>query len=837
MVDKTLPESEEIQQNELRAAYVGKYFQSETENGKQYSKCLISNCERRLPGIQIGSLETHLRVAHNMSRRSKRTFDASTSIGIGGPPTLEHTIERDVIQLKQNLSESADARKYFQIVLEDGKIFSKCLIKDCMRQIAGNHLHNLKRHLSVHDATAHSSDDEDEVDNTLGHAAVNDDTAPTYFRFVTVDGRLYSKCLIRGCKRRLAYSHLSSFKRHLRCHKMEVQKQPNGSLNKHKYFEYINENGKFYSKCLIDGCGHRLAGNHAGNLNRHLLRAHNIRVQITKKYIGIGKYFLKVEIGGKIFTKCLIKNCGHRMSGNNLENQKRHLVAIHKINVNNLKRFFRNTRRTNSLSTTIKGPEVVEQSKDNVTQSTINEDRTGTPQVETADERGICDRVLNVASSIASPPGNCFSINRDVLDKTISHSETANRFQVIEMQPSLLQSTEVRKYFERFDKGGKSFSRCLINKCDYHMTGNHLGNMRRHLVKAHNSAPDHLKQHSTTSNSSSNENCDIIEMDGTVCLNEDAEIPSIKPICSSRLNEGLLDNVNSEPSPIAEQKSVDNTHRLSNENSHNDVGRAVDVRKYFKPIDANGKLYSRCLREGCNFYMTGNKLGNLKRHLKGVHKMNIPSRFQTQTSTLDDVRKFYRTVIQYGKIQSVCLITGCRYRMAGKHLGNLKRHLNNRHNVPKEKLLIDEELCSETPNASIVVDEPQSTTSHNVDLHAITEDSYDPSELKVEQNLPKNVRKYFRTESDGSKIYSKCLLKHCECRIAGEHVFGLKRHLIQMHLGKSQSISTCRLCFEYTDNALDILADGSYIANTIRLHFPTDEVRRSTSENSKSQNL
>lgn len=837
MEDKTLVESEEIQQNELRAAYVGKYFQIETEDGKQYSKCSISNCERRLPGIQIGSLETHLRVAHNMSRCSKRTTEAGTSIGIGGPPTLDLTIESDVIQLKQNLSESADVRKYFQIVFEDGKIFSKCLIKDCTRQIAGNHLNNLKRHLSVHDATAHSSDDEDEVDSTLGHAAVNDDTAPTYFRFVTVDGRLYSKCLIRGCNRRLASSHVSSFKRHLRCHNMEVQNQPKGSFNKHKYFEYIKENGKFCSKCLIDGCGQRLAGNHGGNLNRHLFRAHNMRVQITNKNKGIGKYFQKVEIGGKMFSKCLIKNCGHRMSGNNLENQKRHLVAIHKYNVNNLKRFFRNTRRKNSLSTKIKGPEVVEQSKDNVTKSTINEDRTETPQVETANEREICDRLLNVARSIASPPGNCDSISQDVLDKTVSHSETTNRFQVVDLQPSLLQSSEVREYFECFDKGGKSFSRCLINKCNYEMGGNHLGNMRRHLVRAHYRAPDHLKQHSTTSNSPSNENCDISEMHGTICLNEDAKIPSIPPICSSRLNEGPLENVNREPGPITEQKSVDSTHRFSNENSHNDAGRAVDVRKYFETIDANGKLYSRCLREGCNFYMAGKKSGNLKRHLNGIHKMNLPSRFMSQTSTLHEVRKFYRTVIENGKFHSVCLITGCGYRMVGKHLGNLKRHLNNRHNLPKEKLLIDEELCSETPNAPITVDEPQSSTSHNADLHAITEGSYVASELQVERNLPKNVRKYFRTESDGSKIYSKCLLQHCECRIAGEHVFGLKRHLTQRHLAKSQSISTCRLCFEYTDNALDIFADGSYIANTIRLHFPTDEVRRSTSENFKSQNL
>lgn len=59
--------SNEIQRTELGTVDVGKYFQTVTESGKQISKCLVKNCGRRLEGNQIGNLETHMNVAHNMN--------------------------------------------------------------------------------------------------------------------------------------------------------------------------------------------------------------------------------------------------------------------------------------------------------------------------------------------------------------------------------------------------------------------------------------------------------------------------------------------------------------------------------------------------------------------------------------------------------------------------------------------------------------------------------------------------------------------------------------------------------------------------------------------------
>lgn len=812
MWDNTLPESEASQRNELE---VGKYFQNVTEDGNQYSVCLMSDCGRRLAGGQVGNLRTHLSVAHNIRARPSETecvsLDADTSNDTTASLPLGDTEGSDPMRMKQNLSESADARKYFQIVTENGKIYSKCLVRSCSRLIAGSRLNNLKRHLKCfHDSKPNPSDDDDDdvVDNPeSGCAPVPEDSARKYFRFVTVDGKLYSECLIRGCKRRLADNVPSSWKRHLKSHRMEVRAQSN-TFNCRRYFQSVTENGKLYSKCLIEGCNHRLSGNHGGNLNRHLIVHHDMTVPMKRQINStIEKIFQKVEIDGKVFTKCLMKGCHHRIFEHNSENQKRHMHTEHNMNwayYNKYKvpnrRGRRNTGRNQSQLVGAEGPNSIPTTKNGGSATSQN-------ALGMANERKFSDQVRKVARPIPSSSGKRGRKWPDIAGKTVC---LPNGF-----HPYSLERSEVRKYFQSADDDGIVYSKCLVVSCNYILAGAHLGNMRRHLIRAHNT----------------------IERD---------------------------------PHDI---------QRDSSELCPNESAIVKDVRKYYESVEIDGKLHSRCLVGNCNSHLTGLKLANMRRHLIVIHKMNSPlqPRILQKQAEGEDVRKYFRIFSEYGKLYSECLVNDCKHRQAGNHLSNLKRHLRMRHEMDREttticdnisggtstdsvgltdstaiaitdsaaltdcaamtasasQLLMDQESDeSNTPNTPVnladrnCVDDAESNvmSSNSAAQLPNTEERLDTNELLGQQNKLDNVRKYFQTVTEDGKIYSKCLMKNCGRRLAGKRGWEMKRHLIRIHYMNSESMSTCRLCFQQKNDAIDIFNGTTHVANIIRLHFPSDEV-------------
>lgn len=588
MWEDTLPAIEESLQTQPETSDVGKYFLSVTENGTQYLKCVMKNCGRRLTGNRIGTLETHMNVAHNMNFLSTSTgnVDKSTKSIV-----CEDVINGLANQVEQNLSESADVRKYFQLITEDSKQYSKCLIKNCMRRISGNHLNNLKRHLkAVHDANSNpwSSEEDDALDNGTqvsgeGECVTeNDDTAKVrqHFRIIIEDSKLYSKCLLRGCKRRLAGNHLHNLKRHLNHgHNMKVDLKPkkNSSTGPRKFFQRVDFNGRTFSKCLIKDCEIRLAGDHWLHLSRHLETEHDI----------------------KSFSAS-----------------------------------------TESLSD--------------------DEQMDDEPNQQQAIEECI--------------EGDAFQASENATDKLCSLLATETFDESIVENTSLM-CKDARKYFQCITENGKSYSRCLIKNCSRRIDGISKEKLTRHL-----------------------------------CL----------------------------------------AHKMSSE--------IEDARTFFKCEITDDKVFSVCLIQNCSRRIVGDHLNNLKKHLRGAHDMIIKPSCREMKSEMEDARKYFESFTENGKIYSRCLIDDCDCRIAGNHLWNLKRHL----------------------------------TKHNIHINSVTTDNRNGSESDGPN------RKNDKMASEGTSQPSA-----------------------------SAIVETCRLCFEQRENTIDIFSTSRNIAKVLRLHFPNNEVNYS----------
>lgn len=508
-----MPNSEESHQNEQETTNVERYFQSVTESGKQYMKCLMKDCGRRLAGNKIANanFETHMNVAHNMNFHStsaeRPNYDDRSADNTTLLPLLGHANESAADQIEQNLSESADVRKYFHLITEDEKPYSKCLIKNCMRRIAGNHLNNLKRHLkNVHDAASNpwSGDDDTEVEDETelpgGDGAIESDVAAKvrqHFRIIIEDGKLYSKCLLRACRRRLVGNNLHNLKRHLNHgHNIKIALKPrnNSLMGPEKFFQRVEIDGQLVSKCLIKECDRQLAGDHRLNLEKHLQTAHDIKsysgsaesfgddVQAADNSIeqsmnetavavqenvsdklgsllatdtfdesiventsllckDARRYFQCITENGKSYSRCLIRNCSRRIDGISKEKLTRHLCIAHKMSseITDARNFFKCEKTNGKLNSVC--------------------------LIQNCTRRIVGNHLNNLKKHL-----------RGAHDMIIRPS---NREMNAEME-------DARKYFKSVTENGKLFSKCLMDDCDCLIAGNHLYNLKRHIITKHN---------------------------------------------------------------------------------------------------------------------------------------------------------------------------------------------------------------------------------------------------------------------------------------------------------------------------------------------------------------
>lgn len=741
--DGVMSDAFQIHQNASETDF-GKYFQSITENEAMYSVCMVKDCSRRFSG-NVESLKTHLSVAHNMILNSTAAMCSNFNEKSTDETASTCDTGENAVQIQAN---EADVRKYFQLCKQhDGSLYSKCLIENCSHILAGNHKANLQRHaMRVHKMTF----------------------KPWSRKKLDVDA--YVSAALQSSSDESSDSDM-----------FEMETYLPESADVRQYFRiYHADDGKTYSEC--NRCKRKLAGNHKGNLMRHLIDGHHMRTNRMpekKPRQDPRKYFQTTTIDGVLYSKCLIKHCNVQLAGNHILNLDRHLKKEHS-------------------------------------------------GADDANAALITDETRGIASSTESP----LTVPK-LTDFSMQQRENQDE---IENENSCIQQNncDVRKFFQRYIENDDIYNICLINKCNRRLTGNHKGNLMRHLVNAHNV------------------NLYTMSADGPLEVAEKADSPEPPRKATIRSHKPPLQRTQLQI-PFEEIP-----HEITN------------AYEFFEAIVINGKTYSQCLVNDCKRRMAGKHKGNLLRHLRNAHNMHV-SRFQKHINKprrkiKQLARDYFRLVVVNEIVYSDCMIENCTRRLSGNHLGNLARHLVHAHKInvygeSEDGCQADEssvenfvdsfnEDSSESDpfrdDASTAHKMPSSISvesliaDHNVEDYRASDDQYQnefPYQNEEflfqedEDDSTGDAHDYYRTvvEDDG-QIYSECLIVDCDQRMAGKDRDDLMRHLCQAHdiIIEDQrepfAIHTCRLCFEEKHDVVDVSTKN--IAGMIRMHFPSQVKER-----------
>lgn len=890
---------------------VGKYFLSVTEGGKQYSICLITDCCRRFEGNNIDDLKTHLNVAHYMKLYSA----PSTTVDDDMESTSSYLVtsikdEEDPIGWLQEGSENApeeeqstseipaetlidlqkvvsdehaitettakhkDVRDYFHVFTENNKAHAKCLVANCQLTLSGNHSGNMFKHLKA----AHKMDI---LPRKLSQIARKQ--TRKYFRTMSENGKMFSKCLIRGCNFRTVSALMKDFATHLgsahnmKLFSMSIGRFPsadecladksnemeqneydgivsssrateralvdaniipvqanatNTSNDVRNFFRVFTENGKIFSKCLVNECELQLSGNHSHNMLKHLRRAHKMidlqprgrRRDFIRfpdqtnetETTNVREFFEAMSENGKIYSKCLVTNCELRLSGNHLGNMMKHLRRAHKMSLMPGRRGKNGKKPPPNLITL-----------DQITPASVS----GSAVISAGEENAI------------------------MLPQT--DIDVSSKFRT-------LKPSYARKYFRSFMENSKFYSECLVQDCNVRLDGNSSAIMMTHIKSAHNEGnlqlrpiPQKKKHHTHKFFRAFIEN----GIEYSECL-----------ICNRPLRGNHRGNLS---------KHLQRSHNIAmathrNETSRIQSGRDPNqTRQYFRTFTLDGRIYSECLAGNCNSRLRGKHLGSLFLHLQRLHKNLFTDALQdvvnVSTTALPDktvstsvsadesrnvesatetaepqmtprkkpkqktryiTRKYFRTHTECGLVYSECLVENCGQRLRGKHLGNLAKHLIRRHNYDMINLYeecpdydatlkpihaepIDGEnelttpLLSEIIATSVNGDDYENEESHNVenvfekaerpksvseswselqgdsyatnsgDGDARREDEEETQSDSIEKL--KDVRDYFRINVKNGKVYSTCLVNGCELRLSGNHSNNMLEHLQRAH--------------------------------------------------------
>lgn len=745
----------QIDQNASETDF-GKYFQSIAENETMYSVCMVKDCSRRFSG-NVESLKTHLNVAHNMIFNSTAAMCSNLNDKSADETASACDTGENVVQMQAN---EADVRKYFQLCQQhDGSLHSKCLIENCSHILAGNHKANLQRHaMRVHKMTF----------------------KPWSRKKLDVDA--YVTAALQSSSDDSSDSDM-----------LEMESYLPESVDVRQYFRiYHADDGKTYSEC--NRCKRKLAGNHKGNLMRHLIDGHHMRTNRMpgkKPRQDPRKYFQTTTIDGVLFSRCLIKDCNVRLAGNHILNLERHLKKEH----------------------------------------------SGVDEI-LPDTALISDETREIASSTASPLSG-----QKLIDGSIQQGANQDGFE--NENPSMQQSNcDVRKFFQRYMENDDIYNICLINRCNRRLTGNHKGNLMRHLVNAHNV------------------NLYTMSADGPLEVAEKADSP--EPAKKGTIR-GLKPPVQRTPLQIPFEEIP---HEITN------------AYEFFETIVINGKTYSQCLVNDCKRRMAGKHKGNLLRHLRNAHNMHV-SRLHRHISKprrkiKQLARDYYRLVVVNEIVYSDCMIDNCTRRLSGNHLGNLARHLVHAHKInvygesedgchadessmenfvdsfnedssESDPIRDDKSTAHQLPSSVSVGD---LSTDHNAEDYRASDDPYQtefPYQneeflFQEDEGDVDDAQDYYRTvvEDDG-QIYSECLIVDCDQRMAGKDRDDLMRHLCQVHdiiiedRRESTAIHTCRLCFEEKHDVVDVSTKN--IDGMIRMHFPSQVKGRCCTFRSNNSNM
>lgn len=837
------------------------FFEIFTENDEVYAKCLVDECKVRMTGNHHHNLLKHLRRAHKMNHIQPRRRR---------PDVVKFPIQYEC-------DDSPNRREYFETITENGKIFQKCLVADCGMRLSKIHSGNMMKHLQrVHNiclvpgkrlkSTTKRTPDLISLDNLVAPTVIEDDVkehtsaasldsdegnrfriskpsyARTYFRTFYENLKVYSECLVQDCTTRLSGNNASAMLTHLKdshnCENLQLRKippkQPKHPARSH--FRMVDDGGKVLAECML--CKRLLNGDHSGNLNKHLARAHNMDYLIggmkTKKIQTkrirrdpheTRKHFRTYTENGRIFSECLMENCNRRLRGKHLGSLALHLQRIHK-------KFCLVSKRKN-----------LTRSKTETAAFQDNETHSFDQPISVLENYSELDHLGNVAK----------------------RKETKKR--------KLKSRSKTRMYFRTVNEKGFEYSYCLVENCNQRLKGSHLGNLAKHLVRRHNIS-DLYGEYPWNKNRSSSLSTDLIdESMNSIEIDEFQDNENVK---TTQLPEKIVS------SPMMSANEISNVERDGTENASEtidhpeteikqiDDGSVTDhtmqnektAREFFRVITENEKVFAKCLVADCTMQLSGNRSHNMLMHLRRAHKMyDLPPMRSRKRTERYSARQHFRTYTENGQVFSDCLLKNCNQRMRGDHLGNLYKHLINRH---KMKLNYEIDSCVGSTDGWRVDDEDtieninESLNENPTEIDAFEDDdddyvpeedlnqcsdSSDNHETSTKKEIPSkerrnaenafetdDARKYFETIRKGPKIFNKCLVNNCDRLMSGNHLNNLKKHLVRVHkislvrVVRVAADKCCRLCFQKRERYLNIFQPKFNIAGLIRLHFPQHEV-------------
>lgn len=775
--------------NEADTTNVREFYEAYTENGKIYSKCLVSNCELRLSGNHLGNMMKHLRRAHKMSllpgRRGKKCKNPAPNL-----ITLDHitpaSVNDDAVNRARGENVNAPsqselgnkfrtlkpsyARKYFRTFMENREIYSECLVQECHERLVGNKSANMMIHIK----TAHNEEHLKlrQVQPRKQHQTHG------FFREFTENGIEYSECLI--CKRNLRGTHRGNLFKHLqRSHniarathrndtkRVQTERDPNQTR---QYFRTFTLNGRVYSECMAENCKSRLRGKHLGSLLLHLRRFHkklfadglqddenvlvgedetpNVENALETADSQMAhrkspkqkarhltrKYFRTYTDCGRVFSECLVENCNKRLRGNHLGNLAKHLFRRHNYDMNDLYEECPSYEETHAKPEPFHEDPIVDENVlttpllDKIIASSVNEEGNENEEfqnVEIVSENA--ERSRNVSEHLTGFQENSYAT-------TSADSDALQEKQNQVDNNTIEKLKDVRDYFRTAVENGKVYSTCLVNDCELRLSGHHSHNMLKHLQRAHK----------------------------------------------------MMDIL-----PRKEQQTALKTIRKTKLK-----GRYL-TRKYFRTIAENGKIFSECLFEKCKQRMSGHHLGNLSQHLERRHNMTNLYPSPADQSEITD------------PIPTEQIVESDEDSIKIDAFQDDEDHSSN------NSQMADPNVRAISPSAGD-------------DENENDDEDFQDDEIDTETS---DARKYFETIKDSGKIFNKCLVENCDRVMSGNHLNNLKKHLTRVHKMvvlppiPPVGAKTCRLCFKKNNHLLNIFNPNLNIAAIIRLHFGPSEVK------------
>lgn len=635
-----------------------------------------------------------------------------------------------------NAPQTIDVAKYFLSVIDGGKPYSICLIKDCCRRFEGNNVDELKTHLNVtHYMNLHSTsttcpDLESADSHQLSISGKEQDLSESPETIACTE----EKPTIIATESNAIQLQDVDFP--------EVFSACSDAISEPKcvqdYFQVFVEDEKIYSKCLVGKCRLTMSGKHSGNMYKHLKRVHkmeNIPRKCGRSAARKARnYFRLISDNGRTYSKCLIKGCSYRIESALLKDLTSHLGTAHKMTLYSMSKEQSPTAVNNLAEKATSSSRSESNAAPTSTMSVENpfaEDVASKKKVREffriySENDKIYSKCLVDDCSMRLSGKHSHSMLKHLHRRhgmtniqPINNRRVSIRFPV---QTNESETTDVRDWFNVTTKNGVVHAKCLVKDCEIRLSGNHRGNLVKHLKNVH-----HMCVLPRRTDRGKTQEADLITLENI----------TLPPLNAAAAEEDTLCDDKDEV--YAELFAPDVPNRFCS-------AKPVYARKYFQTWTKHGKTYSECLVKDCNIRLPGNHSMNMMSHMQTAHNNSFLELKQVPQKVRGKTRRHFRTIFEGTKTYSECLI--CHRRLSGSILGNLTNHLRRIHNIHGEIV----NRCAK-----------KKENSREVDI------------------FRKETAKHFRVFTKNGRVFTKCVIPNCDERMRGRNTAGMVHHLKTMH--------------------------------------------------------